>query len=122
MAHIRFHNSCNCFLRKVWPIYRSKSEGRIEKLRGATRRQRINTVQPREFNRVKAFSTDLRSHNSGNCIYLNSSRTQETPGRHAKQETSFWPIRPLFHRGQPKIAHLTPTNKVQGQVKGFAAE
>lgn len=79
------YNPCTGFLRKVWPSYRGKRAGKIVKLREATRRQRINTVQPREFNRVKAFSTDSRSHNSSNCIYINPSTILETP--RSSQET-----------------------------------
>ena len=86
MAHTRFYNSGNGFLRKVWPSYRGKRAGKIAKFREATRRQKINVVQSREFNHVKAFSTGLRTHNPANCKYIKPSPIPEAP--RSGQETS----------------------------------
>ena len=65
--------------RKVWPLYRGKRAGRLVKLREATRCQRINIVQPREINRVKA-NLIVRTHNPTNCIRINCSPISETLG------------------------------------------
>ena len=84
---LRCYYLSNGLSKKIWPLYQGKRAGQLVKSREAFRRYKIDIVQSREVNRVEQtsqISTQLKTHNPTNCVYITTSNTVESIDRSGK--------------------------------------